>query len=94
MYFNLSFQTLELIAESVLKSHDGTENDVAQTVSRLLKYAPDRRGDGGRKEKDKENINNNWRLNSLYSSTLISFIKFFYSNLYLHTDIFVQLTFK
>ena len=59
MYFNSSFQTLELIAESVLKSHDGTEDDVAQTVSRLLRYALDRRGHGGRKEKDKENINNN-----------------------------------
>ena len=33
-----------------LQGHKGTENGVAQICSRLLKYAPDRKGDGGRKE--------------------------------------------
>ena len=49
----------------------------AQTVSRLLKCAPDRRGDDGRKKKEKANINNNWRLNSVVLSTLISLIEMF-----------------
>jgi hypothetical protein len=33
-----------------LKNHKGTESEVVQICSRLLKYAPDRKGGGGRKE--------------------------------------------
>jgi len=34
--------------ESALKNFPGTEADVTKALSSLLKYAPDRRGGGGR----------------------------------------------
>ncbi|CAB4026559.1 Hypothetical predicted protein [Paramuricea clavata] len=40
----------QLITEMALKNHKGTESEVVQICSRLLKYAPDRKGGGGRKE--------------------------------------------
>ena len=39
-----------LFLEVALQTHKGTENDIIQICSRLLKYAPDRKGGGGRKE--------------------------------------------
>ncbi|CAB3980883.1 Hypothetical predicted protein [Paramuricea clavata] len=40
----------QLITEMALKNHKGTESEVVQICSRLLKYAPDRKGGGGCKE--------------------------------------------
>ena len=39
-----------LFLESVLQNNQGTEADVPQVVTSLLKYAPDRKGGGGRKK--------------------------------------------
>ena len=39
-----------LFLESVLQNNQGTEVDVAQVVSSLLKYASDTKGGSGRKE--------------------------------------------
>lgn len=45
-FFNSFFNSF---IEGVLRNHQGTENDVANVVSRILKYAPDRKGGSGRK---------------------------------------------
>jgi len=37
------------LAESVLKTQQGTETDVQNAITSCLKYAPDRKGGGGRK---------------------------------------------
>jgi hypothetical protein len=42
--------SLWICLEMALKNHKGTESEVVQICSRLLKYAPDRKGGGGRKE--------------------------------------------
>ncbi|CAB4003837.1 Hypothetical predicted protein [Paramuricea clavata] len=39
----------EIITVSVLKNHQGMEDDVYQATPKLFKYAPDRKGGGGRK---------------------------------------------
>ncbi len=41
---------MQFITASVLKNHQGTEDDVYQAIAKLLKYAPDRKGGGGRKK--------------------------------------------
>ena len=37
-----------MFADSVLRSHEGTEMGVHQATMKYLKYAPDRAGGGGR----------------------------------------------
>ena len=43
------FNSFNSFIEGVLRNHQGTENDLANVVSRILKYAPDRKGGSGRK---------------------------------------------
>jgi len=46
--FKINFLDFVFISASVLKTFNGTEHDVNSSIASCLKYAPDRRGGGGR----------------------------------------------